>query len=233
MYVSFGLVLSSFGLVLTLFSYYILLNVTLTALGIACILLGLTITLTPSNPMPKNVVKSMLESSCVNIEALLEELNVRGKATFAPPNDGHVKAFIPLTSNPDPPLTVELLNVPKRMLTETGGKPCLMLFPPGSELVKLSSINQESVLEDALRTVLVDLTEITKSVKAVRREDRVIVEFEDSRVKLDFPRFKESLGSLSTCISACVLATVLNAPVRVDKEKHDNGRVRVTFSVSG
>jgi len=187
--------------------------------------------LTPSNPVPKSVVKSMLKSSCVNIEALLEELNMRGKATFTPPNEGHVKAFIPLTSNPDPPTTIEFLKAPNRMLTEVEGKPCLMLFPPGSELVKLSNLTQASGLEDALRSVLVDLTEMTRSVRAVRHENQIIVEFEGLRVKTDLPRFREALGSLPTCISACVLATVLNAPVTVDEEKPKNGGIRVTFSV--
>ena len=232
-YAEFGIILSIFGLALSLFSYYILFNVTLTALGIACIVLGLTIILTPSNPIPKSVVHLMLENSCINIEALLEELNIKDKAVFIPPKKERVRAFIPLISNPEPPATTHLLEAPDRILTEVDGKPCLMLFPPGSELVKMENLTQDSSLEGSLRAVLVDLAEVTRSIKAVRNGDLVIVELKGIRTSVDLPRFKRVFGSLPTCIAACVLTTILNAPIKLIEEKPISDGLRAVFQVSG
>jgi len=229
--VGFGLAMVFFGVPFTAFSYWILSSVPLTALGLACVILGATIMLTPSSPVPKGAIRAMVEGSCVNVEALLEECNVTEKAFYLPPREGRVYVFVPLRSNPHLPGAGEVMRAPIRVITDAGGCPGLLIFPPGSELMRLSGISSGSGLEDALRYVLVDFVEAVESVKAVGEGGRVVVDLVKPRLRTDFPRFRRVLGSLVTSIAGCVLASCLEVPVVFDEEQADGERVRAIFMV--
>ena len=226
-----GLALIFFGGPFAIFSYLFLVNVPLTAVGIACVVLGATILFTPASPVPKGVIRSMVEESCINVEAVLEEFNAKEKATYLPPRENHVYAVIPLT-NPHPDVE-EMVKAPVRMITSINGKPALIVFPPGSELIRLAGLSSGSGLEDSLRHVLVDLLEGAESVKAVRGGGQVIVDVVNPRVKTEFPRYRRVLGSLTTSLAGCVLAVSLGVPVTFEGESVDDGgkRVRATFRV--
>lgn len=227
----FGLAMAFFGVLFTVFSYWVLLSVPLTSLGLACVILGATIVLTPSSPVPKQAIRAMVEGSCVNVEALLEEFNATEKAFYLPPKEGRVYVFVPLGSNPHLPDASEAMRAPMRVITKVGGSPGLLVFPPGSELIKLSGLSSGSGLEDALRHVLVDFVEAAESVKAVREGDMVVVDLVKPRLRTDFPRFGRVLGSLVTSIAGCVLASCLEVPVVFDEEEADERRIRVIFRV--
>ncbi len=214
-----------------MFSYLFLANVAFTALGIACIVLGATILITPSNPVPKGVIRAMVEESCINIEALLEEFNANEKATYLPPREERVYAYIPLTKKKF--RVKEMAKIPLRMITNIKNSPALIVFPPGSELIRLEGLSSESGLEASLSHVIVDLVEGAESVKAVRDGGYVIVDIFKSRVKTEFPRFRRVLGSLNTSLAGCVLAASLGEPVSFEEESMDERgrRVRATFKV--
>jgi len=230
-FVEFGLALEFFGVPFTAFSYWVLSSVPLTALGLACVILGATIVLTPSSPVPKRAILAMVEGSCVNVEALLEECNVMEKAFYLPPREGRVYVFVPLRSNPHLPDAGEVMRAPMRVITEVHGTPGLLIFPPGSELIRLSELSSGSGLEDALRHVLVDFVEAVESVRAVGEGDKVVVDLVKPRLRTDSPRFRRALGSLVTSIAGCVLASCLEVPVVFDEEQADGERVRVVFRV--
>jgi len=170
-----------------------------------------------------------VEGSCVNVEALLEECNVMEKAFYLPPREGRVYVFVPLRSNPHLPDAGEVMRAPMRVITEARGSPGLLIFPPGSELTRLSGLSSGSGLEDALRHVLVDFVEAVESVKAVGEADKVVVDLVKPRIRTDFPRFRRVLGSLVTSIAGCVLASCLEVPVVFDEEQVDGERVRAVF----
>jgi len=220
-----------FGLPLTAFSYWVLSSVPLTALGLACVILGVTIVLTPSSPVPKRAIRAMVEGSCVNVEALLEECNATGKAFYLPPKEGRVYVFVPLRSNPHLPDASDVMRAPMRVITEARGSPGLLIFPPGSELIRLSGLSSGSGFEDALRDVLVDFVEAVEDVKAVGEGDRVVVDLVKPRLRTDFPRLRKVLGSLVTSIAGCVLASCLEVPIVFDEEQADGKRVRAVFRV--
>jgi len=229
--VGFGLAMVFFGVPFTAFSYWILSSVPLTALGLACVILGATVVITPSSPVPIKVIRAMVEGSCVNVETLLEECNVMEKAFYLPPKEGRVYVFVPLRFNPHLPDASEVMRAPMRVITEVRGSPGLLIFPPGSELTRLSGLSSGSGLEDALRHVLVDFVEAAESVKAVREGDKVVVDLVRPRLRTDFQRFRRALGSLVTSIAGCVLASCLELPVVFDEEQADGERVRAIFRV--
>jgi hypothetical protein len=222
-----GLGLASFGVSFALYSYYILLNVPLAAFGLACIVLGGTLFVVPPSPLPAMQIRAMLEASLVNIEALLEEFNVLGKAVYLPPMNGRVSAVIPIK---DTKLS-GLDNFDYRVLTSVGDVECILIFPPGSEIVRLALLPEDIGLEDALSTVLVDFVELVDSVKAVFDLDQVIVELANFRVLSEFSRVNNSLGSLPVNIAGCVLARVLDKNVALIHEEYIDFGISAVFEV--
>ena len=102
-YFSFGAGVAAFGAVVAFVSYYFLSSVPFAALGVACVILGgATLTL-PESPIPSGAVRGVIHGSVMNVEALLEEFDVRAKGFYLPPKDGQAVAFVPLTINPHPP----------------------------------------------------------------------------------------------------------------------------------
>ena len=106
-----------------------------------------------------------------------------------------------------------------------------MVFPPGSELIKLSGLASGLGLEDALRHVLVDFVEAAESVRAVREGDSLVVDLVKPRLSTDFERFRRVLGSPVASVAGCVVASSLRLPIRFSGEQSDRRRVRVVFRV--
>jgi len=230
-YLAFGLGCMIVGAPFAAFSWFILRDTALTALGLACAVLGATVALVPNSPVPKQTVRSMVEGSCVNVEALLEELDVKSKALYLPPRDGRVYVYAPLRENVSDEVLAWVVNAPTRVVTDVGGVRGVMLFPPGSEVVRLSLIGEESGIEEALSYVLVDTLEAVDGVKAVRAGDRVVVQILKPRMETGFPRFRKVLGSLPVSVAGCVLAAVLKQPVLYEGEEGLGSTLNATFRV--
>ncbi len=125
-----GIGLISFGAPFTIYSYLVLMNVTFTAFALSCIILGATLLMIPSNPVPAHQIRSMLEGSLVNIEALLEEYDVNGKAIYFPSSDGRVNCFVPINEIEEP-MSNKIDDIPLRIFTKMGVLSGLLVFPPG------------------------------------------------------------------------------------------------------
>jgi hypothetical protein len=230
-YQSLGLGLITFGAPFAYYSYIVLNNVSFTSLGLACIILGVTLLQVPSNPIPKKDVRAMMEASCINIEAVLEEFDAKGKAIYLPPKNGRVYSFVTLDNNIkiDP---LKVVEAPLRVLSKYYGSPSLIVFPPGSEAVRLASIPEDSGIEESLSFVLVDFLEAAESIKSIENEDRIIVEIIKPKVTTEFPRYKMSLGSLTTSIAGCVLSHIQRKPVYFINEENSSQKITATFEVS-
>ena len=228
-YLAFGIGLAIFGVPFAVFSYLILLSIPLTAFGLACLILGATIALVPESPVPKQTIRAMVEGSCAGVESLLEEFNAKNKAVYLPPRDGRVVAYIPM--NGDQSTAWKAMEAPIRILSEVGGEPALMVFPPGSEILKLSMLGEESGVDEALSYMLVDFLEAVASVKSVGVGRRTIISISKPRIRSDFPRFNICLGTLPTSIAGCVLAQILGKPVALIEEFAVGDQVNATFEV--
>lgn len=224
--------LASFGTVFTLFAYQLMANTAFTALGFACIVLGATLALTPPTPIPKLSVRALVEGGVATVEALLEEFEVEERAVYLPPRENRPYAIVPLSSNPGHVDVGKVVRRPLRVVNHVDGTPILTIFPPASEVVRLSDLSAGAGLEDGVRLVLVDFVEGAESVKVVRTGKEVVVEIVNPLVKTDFPRFKRVMGSLAASIAGCALATALDSPVVFRDEQVESGRVRAVFEVA-
>ena len=206
----------------------VFLSVPLTALGLSTIILGATLLLVPSNPTPAHHIRAMVEASLVNIEALLEEFDVMGEAVYLP-MDERVSAFIPVEEGME--LNVDTERIPVRVLTESHGVPGVMVFPPGSELVRLALLPEDIQVEDALNAVLVDFAEMADSVKVVSEDDQVLVELVSPKVGSGYDRVNQSLGSFAVSVSGCVIADNLGRPVYFLREESVDNKLTGFFRV--
>ena len=230
-YFSFGAGIAAFGAVVAFVSYYFLFSAPFAALGVACVILGgATITL-PESPVPSGAVRGVVHTSVMNVEALLEEFDVREKAVYLPPREGESVAYVPLASNPRVPSADSLMKAPRRLVSEADGVPVLLVVPPGSELVRASEFSEASGLEDAIQYVLTEVTELCSSAKAVVAGDRLVVEMKGIKVKTEAAKYLSSLGSIQASIAASVAATVLNKAVTLVSETLEGKDSTATFKV--
>jgi hypothetical protein len=227
-YQHLGIGFISFGVIFASYSSLVFLSIPLTALGLSTIILGATLLLVPSNPIPAHQIRAMVEASLVNIEAMLEEFDVMGKAVYLP-QDERIGAFIPIEEGQESSNIVD--KVPVRVLTESNGVPGVLVFPPGSELVRLALLPVEILLEDALTAVLVDFSELADSVKTVSQDDQILIELVSPKVGSDFDRVNNSLGSLSVSISGCIIAHSVNKPVYFLREEREENILTGFFRV--
>lgn len=222
-----GIALTVFGYLFTIYSEWILSDVTLTALGISIIILGLTLFFVPSNPIPSHQIRAMLQGSLINIEALLEEFEALGKAIYLTPKNGRCNAFIPIEEKP---IHLNPDKIPNRLLTGTPTEPGLLVFPPGSEIVRLALLPDDIGLEDALNYVLVDILEAANNVKVVFEKEEIAIEITEPRNISDLPRVNHSLGSASVSVAGSTLAHVLDSPMCFVREEISEKKIFAFFN---
>ncbi len=216
---AFGASLAAFGAILALASHLIISNTPMTALGIGILILGLSILLTPTEPIPRRAVRGLLEGSALGLEALLEEVDASSKGYYVQHGDGRVYTHIPLAVDKGP---IQSNPPAGRLAAEWGGEPYLIVLPPASELARSGGLPEG--LEAAVSEALVDLTELCESVRVVQGED-IILELRGVRGWIGVGRFRRVMGSLEASVAACVAAATLKRPVRVASEV-DMGRTR-------
>ena len=230
-YFSFGAGIAAFGALLAVISFYFLFSVPFAALGVACVILGgATLTL-PESPVPSGAVRGVIRASVMNVEALLEEFDVREKGVYLPPKDGQSVAFVPLSTNPHAPDYAAMLDAPRRLVSEAGGVPVLLVVPPGSELVRASELSEASGLEDAIQYVLTEVSELCSSAKAVVTGDRLVVEMKGIKVKTEAAKYLVTLGSIPASIAASVAATVLKRGVTLASETIEGNGSTAAFDL--
>jgi hypothetical protein len=175
----------------------------------------------------------MIEDSCLDIEMLLEEFDASSKAVYMPPRDGLVYAYVPLTANPSYEGVSAAMEAPTKVISGKGRTRAqtLMIFPPGSEVVRIASLEKGADVDEALSHILVDLLEVVESLKVVRSNDTYILEMSRTQSDTRFPRFKVVPVLLLTSIIGCILATVLWKPVMLVNEDLSIKKVTVSFKV--
>jgi len=235
-FVIFGWGLTSFGIFFSAFCYFIIYSIPLTALGLGCIIIGLTISLIPPHPIPNKVVKTILIGSIASIEAILEEFNANQEALYLPPQEGKIYAYIPLTANPKIPAIAQIQRAPKRVITYVDGNPGLIIYPPGSDLITLSRLNIESGgslsdIEGILSDILIDFTELVSKVNVTVKNNEVTIQLKEIKVDVKAPRFTRILGSLPFSIAACVIVALTRKPVKVTDEQKKGKTVTATLLV--
>lgn len=215
-----GFALITFGLLFTIFNYLITLSTPLIATGIAIIIIGLALSLLPDYSITKKTIQSILNGSMLNIEAILEQLDIKEKAVFIPTEDNKIVAYIPLTTNPHPPKVEQYFKAPRTIITKAGENFALMIYPPASDLIKTEEL-EKSDLENALNYILCELTELCGSVKVVNKGDEIVLEISGIKSRTEAARYKLSFGSLPVSLASCAIASLKKKATSLIEEKGD------------
>lgn len=209
-------------------------SVPIAALGFALMVIGALVVLVVPEPVPQDALRALLKDSMRNVEMILEESSLKNRAYFVCLGDGDVLAFVPASTSAEPKIVSGLRRLrsgPRRFIVDSDGMRGLLLVPPGNEVVKLAGVEAGTDLEEALRSVLVEQSDLAVAVLAVEEEEGKVAKIQISKPRLvsESPYFRGSLGSPVSCVACCVAATVKGAPVRAIEEMCDPGFVRLTL----
>jgi hypothetical protein len=227
------------GFIVSGLGYGLAQSVPIAAFGFAVATIGALLLLLVPEAAPRDAYRALLSDSIRNVEIILEESGLRERAYFIQLEDGETRALIPLstveaasggTSISSEALR-ELDKAPRRFVIDYHGLRGLMLIPPGAEIVRLAKVEKGADLEESLRTVLVESSDLAGSVVAVEEEGSKVarVQIATPKVTSESPFFNNCLGSPISCIACCVAAVVKGQPVRIADEKYDPALVRLTL----
>jgi hypothetical protein len=243
------------------------------ALGFSIAVIGALVLLIVPEVVPHDVYRALLKDSMSNVEMILEEAQLKKRAYFIPVKSEdstteEIRAFIPIQlANAAGPkriggagatgasqLNMSTLvdyveNAPRRFITDYRDLQGLLVVPPGSDLIKLSKLEEGGELEDALKTLLVDFSDLASSVLLVEEEregggedqapdpkptmqsNHVKMQIKGPRLSSSSPFFNECLGTPVSCVACCVAAAVTHSPVRIVEEKYDPSLIRLTIEI--
>lgn len=234
----YGYGLAALGAGLAGFSWYLLQSTPMTALGIGIAVVGASIGITPTSPVPSKAVRKLLEGSMLNIEAVLEDTGATSRGYYVPETAkgkkggagsgeeerGMVRVFVPLGDDSAVPSRWEA----KGLISVIDGREYLVLHPPGALLLRNEELSGD--LESLLHAFLVEETGLVESVSASEEAGgSVAVEFRRSRARAVSGRVRRVMGSLESGIAATVIASARGKVARVaseeDSERGDRRRV--------
>lgn len=213
-------------------------SVSIAAFGFALLVIGALIVLVVPEPVPRDALKALLKDSIRNVESILEESGLRSKAYFFQMEDGELRALVPLSPAgedepfPDPK---KLESTPRRFIINNPDIRGLMVIPPGNELVHLAKVERGGDLEQALRSTLVEYSDLARGVLAVEEDGGRLFKVQINRPQLssESPYFNDSLGTPVSCVAMCVAAAVKGVPVRITEERYDPSFIRLTIEAPG
>ncbi len=222
-----ALVLGGVGTGLAFYSYFVIGVIPLAALGFACIILAFTIVSLPRQVSGGPAVRVMLQGSILSVEALLGKSSV-GRATYLPPaGDGVISAYVPLNGGAENLSLEEMKRAPRSLLKDH--QEGVLVYPVGSEFSKIPEFQDGFSLEDGLRYILVESTDICSRVMAEETGNTIVVGMKDPETDVQGERYRDSLGSLPSSLAACVIATLHEKPVKLVEERKSGDRLIARF----
>jgi hypothetical protein len=227
------------GFIISGLGFLLARTVSIASFGFALAIIGALIVLIVPEPVPEGALRALLRDSMRNVEIILEESGLRNRAYFMQMEDGEIRALIPLSLAEGGSEALDLDEVsraPRRFIVNSrGGTRGLLVIPPGNEIVRLSKVQRGADLEEALRSTLVEHTDLARGVLAVEEDGGRVAKVQISKPQLnsDSPYFNDSLGSPVSCVASCVAAAVKGVPIRIREERYDPGFIRLTLEAVG
>jgi len=225
------------GLIISGLGFFLADDIPIASFGFALAVIGALILMIVPEAVPQDAMKSLLKDAVRNVEIILEEAGLRNAAYFTQ-IEGEVRAFVPLTGpdgKPSTPRFAELESAPRRFVVNLKGMRGLLIIPPGNEIVRLAKVETGADLEEALRSALVEYSDLARGVLAVEENGGSTMKVQITKPQLgsDSPYFNDALGTPVSCLAACVASVVKGAPVRIVEERYDPGFIRLTLECSG
>ncbi len=229
-----GAYLTAVGLALTLTGLLLTGLIIHEAMGISCLILGVTLLITPVEERWRAVSRGlamMLMDSYANLERLLKELDLRGPAVYVRVGEPPSVRAVVARGRVNPPRGDAGLLHPR--------EDALLLVPPGRTILAYARDRGLTpgeggfeVLEQLLTTCLVEVSEVCRGVMVKLAGDELVVSIEEPlgellEVSEPFPRASECLGSPYASAVAAAAAYVLGRGVQVAGEELRGNRLVV------
>ena len=226
------------GFIISALGFFLADSIPIASFGFALAVIGALILLIVPEALPQDAFRALLKDAVRNVEIILEESGLRNRAYFMQMEDGELRALVPLStpgSNQPAPDPAELDKAPRRFIVNLKGIRGLLLIPPGNEIVKLAKVVKGADLEEALRSTLVEFSDLAQGVLALEEEGGKVAKIQITKPRLssDSPYFNDALGTPASCVAACTAAVAKGASVRVRDERYDPGFIRLTLEVIG
>ena len=207
-----GTILLSISIPMMALSILIFYNLQLFYVSLGVFVVGLAAFSVSERPIFPYVIREMIESSALNVEAIIEEFDARGKGIYLN-KGGRSVAFIPFTElvEVDKETLEEIISLPLRVLNKGG----VFVFIP----MPLVEVEGEVSDESFLRQVLVEYLDFADDVKLVKsvadKGIKLRVSIENPKGKyLNIPRYEKTLGHLEGSIALSALSKYYGKPVR-------------------
>lgn len=225
------------GFIISALGFFLAESIPIASFGFALVVIGALIVMIVPEPVPQDALKAMYKDAVRNVEIILEEAGLRNKAYFMKMEDGEVRAFVPITGpseRPTPPQLAELDKAPRRFIVNHNGIRGLLVIPPGNEIVRLAKVETGADLEEAMRSAIVEYSDLARGVLAVEEAGGQIAKIQISKPQIssDSPYFNDALGTPVSCLAGCVAAVVKGVPIMITQERYDPDLIRLTLKVS-
>ena len=223
-----GITLMLIGILFTQYFYFILKNISLTAFGISIIIISITIIFLADDSPSQEIIKSLIESICDNIETQLNFSDLNERCIYLPPRENKIFVYIPKNQSKTSKSSKNTEISPKatRSMSQTEW---ITIYLPLSFLL-LNSVKEKSI-EEALYEILVDQFKTIKSIKVVESNNKIIVKMIGSKIENSQPKFKQIFGSFNTMISGSIISYFKNKPLVIMQENIVNANITTTFEV--
>lgn len=236
-----GIGLLIIGFEVSSLGYILAHNVPISSFGFAVAIMGAMVLLLVPEPVPQDAYQALLNDAIRNVEIVLEESALREKAYFLQSEDGEIRAFIPTSQLdkdneakwPSSSAFLQIREAPVCHVVDYGDLRGLLLIPPGARLVKLAGVEKGADLEKALRSVLIEFSDLASSVLALEEGESKIMKIQIGKptVMWESPSLNNCLGSTVSCIAGCVATVVKGQPVKIVDEKFDPALVRLSLKM--
>ena len=226
------------GVLISTLGFFLAVSIPIAAFGFALAIIGALVLMIVPEPVPQDALKALLKDAVRNVEVILEESGVRNRAYFMQMEDGEVRAFIPAVDSEGgapPPSGADLEKSPRRFIVNSKGTHGLLVIPPGNEIVRLAKVEKGADLEEALRSALVEYSDLARGVLAIEEDGSSMAKVQITKPQLssESPFFNDALGSPVSCVAACVAAVAKGKTMRIVEERYDPGFIRLTLEATG
>lgn len=220
-------------------------NYGIIALGLATLLIAVTMASLPRELESSEVMKMMLEEVALSTEKILESIygsNVINEeepqhkdavkedfaCVFLPPVDGLISVYLPspvaTRTERYSPTDVQFMMKAPFVTAFTFGNTEMgfRIYPVGftiSRLPELSdAIRSELSLQDALGFFLIEKAQICSSLDASEIGDTVVIELDGVKCDTDAELYLKYIGSIPASLAASIAATIHARPVTIIDE---------------
>jgi hypothetical protein len=247
-YTFLGVVLVLFGGGFSVASYSLLHSVPLTALGIACAILGFTAASLPEEMKATDSVIAILrgstfatgavlddvENSGVKLsqlrkggillapEALTSAIDISASPRYLPPRDGLIGVFIPVRPIAKSTGPEAMWQAPRKL--DGNSQDGLLVFPIGAAIPAIPGLaTKGGSIVDSLQEVLV-ASGICSHIDVAEAGNILILEARDVKVGGENTHYADVLGSIPVSLAASVVAAISEKQVIILDEQNEGGR---------